>query len=196
MMKTVVLSNDKIHTGTLLLVNARCPMKYENKKGLLPANINFPDIRLDRDAANALQFVLEKISAKDKIIPVSGYRSVNEQTEIYNNSLKENGETFTKKFVALPNRSEHQTGLAFDLTTTYYDGLWEGFADTAEGKWVAANCHKYGFIIRYPKEKEHITGYMYEPWHVRYIGVEKATLVYESGLCLEEYLNITSSYAN
>ena len=63
MMKTVVLSNDKIHTGTLLLVNARCPMKYENKKGLLPANINFPDIRLDRDAANALQFVLEKISA-------------------------------------------------------------------------------------------------------------------------------------
>ena len=68
MMKTVVLSNDKIHTGTLLLVNAHCPMKYENKKGLLLANINFPDIRLDRDAANALQFVLEKISAKDKIL--------------------------------------------------------------------------------------------------------------------------------
>ncbi|MBE6643244.1 MAG: D-alanyl-D-alanine carboxypeptidase family protein [Clostridia bacterium] len=125
----------------------------------------------------------------------SGYRSYTDQYIIYNDYVARDGQAAADRYSARPGHSEHQTGLAFDLTTTYYNGLWEGFADTPEGKWVAENCHKYGFIIRYPKEKEHITGYMYEPWHVRYIGVEKATAVYESGLCLEEYLNITSSYS-
>jgi D-alanyl-D-alanine carboxypeptidase len=72
----------------------------------------------------------------------------------------------------------------------------DSFANTAEGKWVAENCYKYGFIVRYPKGKESITGYQYEPWHLRYLGEFLATDVYNSGLCLEEYLGITSQYAD
>ena len=93
------------------------------------------------------------------------------------------------KDTARPGYSEHQTGLAFDIINTD-----PSFDSTPEGKWLAANCYKYGFIIRYPKGKENITGFVYEPWHIRYLGVEIATSVYDSGLCLEEYLGINSQY--
>ena len=125
----------------------------------------------------------------------SGYRSYIDQHIIYNNYVAVDGQANADRYSARPGHSEHQSGLAFDLNTNYYTGLTQAFGETPEGKWLAANCHKYGFIIRYPKEKESITGYMYEPWHVRYLGVEKATAVYESGLCLEEYLGITSVYS-
>ncbi len=120
----------------------------------------------------------------------SGYRSYIDQQIIYNGYVANDGQANADRYSARPGHSEHQTGLAFDLNSLSAD-----FGNTPEGIWLAQNCHKYGFIIRYPKEKEHITGYMYEPWHVRYLGVEKATAVYESGLCLEEYLGITSEYA-
>lgn len=120
----------------------------------------------------------------------SGYRSYYDQQYIYNNYVKRDGQAEADTYSARPGHSEHQTGLAYDLNSTSND-----FADTAEAKWIAENCYKYGFILRYPKGKEEITGYIYEPWHVRYLGVEKATEVYESGLCLEEFLNITSVYA-
>ena len=84
-----------------------------------------------------------------------------------------------------------ETGLAADINS-----LETSWGKTPEGKWLAANCYKYGFIIRYPAGKEDKTGYQYEPWHVRYLGVETATAVYKSGLCLEEYLGITSRYAD
>ena len=93
----------------------------------------------------------------------------------------------------LPESDEdfYQSGLAFDMNELTF-----AFGESPEGIWMAENCHKYGFILRYPKEKEEITGYMYEPWHLRYIGVEKAAAVYESGLCLEEFLGIPSVYAD
>lgn len=81
--------------------------------------------------------------------------------------------------------SEHQTGLAFDVGS----GL-ESFGNTAAGKWLETNCHKYGFIIRYPKYKELITGYNYEPWHIRYVGIEVATEIMENNLTLEEFLGV------
>lgn len=119
-----------------------------------------------------------------------GYRSYIDQYIIYNGYVARDGQQAADRYSARPGHSEHQTGLAFDLNS-----LMQDFGDTPEGKWLAQNCHKYGFIIRYPKEKESITGYMYEPWHVRYLGVEKAKEVFESGLCLEEFLGITSSYS-
>lgn len=119
----------------------------------------------------------------------SGYRSYQRQVEIYNRYVSQDGQEYADTYSSRPGHSEHQTGLTFDLNS-----IDISFADTPEGKWLAENCHKYGFIIRYPKDKEDITGYMYEPWHIRYLGVDKATAVYESGLCLEEYLGITSSY--
>lgn len=120
----------------------------------------------------------------------SGYRSYTDQKIIYNGYVKRDGKAAADRYSARPGHSEHQTGLAFDLNS-----ILSSFEHTPEAKWIAENCHKYGFIIRYPRGKEHITGYMYEPWHVRYIGIEKATAVYESGLCLEEFLGITSVYS-
>ena len=125
-----------------------------------------------------------------KLWMTSGYRSWYDQQYIYNGYVSEDGQEAADRYSARPGHSEHQTGLAYDLNDLSHD-----FGDTPEGKWVADNCHKYGFIVRYPKEKENITGYIYEPWHIRYIGVEKATEVYESGLCLEEFLGITSVYS-
>ena len=119
------------------------------------------------------------------IIVDSGYRSYEYQQIIYDKFLKEQGEEYTKKYVALPGTSEHQTGLAFDVGI-----VSESFGSTATGKWLENNCYKFGFIIRYPKYKELITGYNYEPWHIRYVGVEVATQIMENNLTLEEYLGV------
>lgn len=89
--------------------------------------------------------------------------------------------------VMVPGASEHQLGLALDIVTKSYQNLDEGFADTDAGKWMAENCYKYGFIVRYPKGKEDITGVEYEPWHMRYVGVEAATIMTEDGITLEEF---------
>lgn len=114
-MKTIELQKEKIYCGNLLLVNAEYPLKNNNAESLIPADIRFPDILMKRDAAYVLQLVLEKICAGNSIVPLSGYRSLDEQYDIWNVSLRDNGEDFTRKYVALPNHSEHQTGLAIDL---------------------------------------------------------------------------------
>ncbi len=119
----------------------------------------------------------------------SAYRSYDYQAGLYKRYVDRSGKAEADRYSARPGHSEHQTGLAFDLNS-----ISDEFKDTDEGKWVAENCHKYGFIVRYPEDKENVTGYMYEPWHIRYLGVDIATSVYESGLCLEEYLGITSEY--
>lgn len=116
---------------------------------------------------------------------LSGYRSYAYQEELYNNYVKKYGQKKADTFSAQPGKSEHQTGLALDVGK-----LDTSFGTTEEGKWLAKNAHKYGFIIRYPKGKESITGYEYEPWHIRYLGKDLATKVYKSGLTLEEYFGI------
>lgn len=119
----------------------------------------------------------------------SGYRSYQEQVQLYTMYSSERGIEEADKVSSRPGHSEHQTGLTFDVNTTEFS-----FADTAEAKWLAEHCCEYGFIIRYPEGKEDITGYEYEPWHIRYVGEEQAKAITESGLCLEEYLDITSDY--
>ena len=119
----------------------------------------------------------------------SGYRSYATQKALYEGYVSSHGVAAADTFSAKPGQSEHQTGLVMDISSESVNFLLdESFGTTTEGKWVAENAHKYGFIVRYPKGKENITGYMYEPWHLRYLGVELATSVYESGLTLEEYL--------
>ena len=124
-----------------------------------------------------------------KIICTSGYRSYANQELIYNNYVAADGILKADTYSARPGHSEHQTGLAIDVNS-----ISSEFADTPECKWLEKNAHKYGFIIRYPKGKEALTGFQYEPWHIRYLGVDTATAVYNSGLCLEEYLGVTSYY--
>jgi D-alanyl-D-alanine carboxypeptidase len=90
--------------------------------------------------------------------------------------------------VAIPGSSEHQSGLAMDIASKSTDlNLTEGFAETIEGKWLAENAHRFGFILRYPKGKEAITNYEYEPWHFRYVGEKAATVIYQHDWTLEEY---------
>ena len=121
----------------------------------------------------------------------SGYRSYYDQQYIYNNYVQNDGEENADTYSARAGHSEHQTGLAFDLNTIDYS-----FSYTNEGKWVHDNCYKYGLILRYPKGKESITGYMYESWHMRYVGVSLATKLYNDGdwITLEEYYGIDSKY--
>lgn len=164
-------------------------------QGILIANKTYalPSIYnpgTDDEAYNALDEMQTAAAQEGLILYVlSGFRDYDTQASIYNRYVSNDGKANADRYSARPGHSEHQTGLAFDLNS-----LEESFADTREGKWLAANAHKYGFIIRYPKGKEHITGYMYEPWHVRYLGKDIATKVYNSGLTLEEYLGITSEY--
>lgn len=144
----------------------------------------------DPEATNMLYEMFAAASTEGLSLWVrSGYRSYNDQLWQYNVYAQRDGVALADTYSARAGHSEHQTGLAFDLNS-----LYKSFGQTPEGLWLAANCHRFGFIIRYPEDKEHITGYMYEPWHVRYLGVDVATAVYESGLCLEEYLGITSQY--
>ncbi len=119
----------------------------------------------------------------------SGYRSYSLQQSLYSRYCNRDGQAAADRYSARPGHSEHQTGYAIDLNSIAYS-----FADTAEGKWVAANCYKYGFILRYPQNKESQTGYRYEPWHIRYVGTALAKEIYDSGLCLEEFFGITSIY--
>lgn len=119
----------------------------------------------------------------------SGFRSYWQQESVYNGFVEVDGREAADRYSARPGHSEHQSGLTFDLNC-----ICEDFGYQADGQWVAANAHRFGFIVRYPQGKEHITGYIWEPWHLRYLGVDVATAVYQSGLTLEEYLGVTSSY--
>ena len=167
-MNTITLSKEKIYSGNLLLVNAQYPLKNRCTDHLVTSDNHYPEILMKRIAVNFLQLILEKISAGGSIVIVSGYRSFEEQTAIFEGSLKENGEEFTRKYVALPGHSEHQTGLAVDLALNQgnidficpefpYDGICNQFRKIASD---------YGFIQRYTKDKEQITGISNEPWHL------------------------------
>ena len=122
----------------------------------------------------------------------SGYRSYWDQKIIYNGYVSRDGQVAADTYSARPGHSEHQTGLTFDLNS-----IDDSFSYTEEGKWIHNNCYKYGFILRYPKGKESITGYMYESWHMRYVGVNLATKLYNDGdwITLEEYFGIDSKYS-
>ena len=126
------------------------------------------------------------------LIAFSTYRSYDYQVELYQRYVDEYGQEAADRFSARPGYSEHQTGLGFDIGEVGQEIHWasESFEDTEAGKWLSENAHNFGFILRYPPNKEHITGYQYEPWHFRYLGVDLATKVYNSELTLEEYLNI------
>ncbi len=119
----------------------------------------------------------------------SGYRSYAEQDELFDSYATARGLAGADEVSARPGHSEHQTGLSIDVNTTDFT-----FADTPEAQWLEEHCAEYGFIIRFPKGKEKLTGYEYEPWHIRYVGRENAQKIKASGKCLEEYLGVTSDY--
>ena len=119
----------------------------------------------------------------------SAYRTYSTQKTLYANAVKNKGQKTADIRSAYAGRSEHHTGYALDITSKSMGwGLKQDFADYPDGKWINDHCSEYGFIIRYPKDKTEITGYDYEPWHLRYVGVEAAAEITEQGITLEEYL--------
>lgn len=145
-------------------------------------------------AASALESLFDD-AAEDgiELLLGSGYRDAELQAFYYNNYVASAGQEEADKFSARPGTSEHQIGLSADVApATQNCYLSTCFADTPEGQWVAENAHAHGFVIRYPLGKEEITGYQFEPWHLRYVGVELATELYESGQTLEEYFGLTT----
>lgn len=154
-----------------------------NKKYALPAN--YVD-GVDDVAYQALEELQAGAERDGFNIPlISGYRSYDTQAVIYQRYVNRDGQELADTYSARPGHSEHQTGLAFDV------GLIDDeYGNTPEGQWLSQNCAEYGFVIRYQKGKEHITGYQYEPWHIRYVGINIAKEIMSKGITLEEYLNV------
>lgn len=182
----------KIKDG-IVLVNK------ENKlsSDFVPENLVVANVRSDGDVKleKETSQMLEKLFAKAEeqgvnLFLVSGYRPYKYQSKIYENSMRVCGAEYTNQYVAKPGTSEHQTGLAADISSVNNRELTEQFENTKEGQWLLKNAYEFGFILRYLKGKESITGYGYEPWHIRYVGKEVAKEIENSGLTLEEYLQI------
>jgi len=184
-------------TDLLVLVNKEynLPSDY-TPPDLVEPNITFsfsedlPKRLLRREAAEALEALFGRAAADGvQLAAVSGYRSYDRQKVIFNHRAQERGFEVANRTSAYPGQSEHQTGLAMDVSGSSVGyGLVQSFGETAEGIWLAENAPDFGFIIRYPRGREGETGYSYEPWHLRYVGVEAAREISQRGLILEEYL--------
>ncbi len=181
-----------------------------NSEHLLPADYEPPQltylrgipdgtsVQLNFDAATAFTKLFDDMVSQGLgIIPLSGYRTYVEQTQIFDYNIKlhmaegmseEDARAYTLRFVAIPGSSEHQYGRSIDVTI---DGTTNhSFQTTDQGKWLISHAWEYGFIIRYPSDKEAITGIAYEPWHLRYVGVDTAKYISDNHLCLEEYIEL------
>ena len=183
-------------TDILILVNK------QNRAPAVPVTLVKPDVTPTKpsvteniymrpEAAQALEALFAGAAEEGiTLYATSGYRSYSTQKASFDRKAEERGEQAANRSVAKPGYSEHQTGLAMDIEgeTTLGTGLTEAFGESPEGIWVAENCHEYGFIIRYPQDKISITGYIYEPWHIRYVGVEAATEIAALGVTFEEYI--------
>ncbi|ETT56550.1 MULTISPECIES: M15 family metallopeptidase [unclassified Paenibacillus] len=174
--------------------------QYSLPEQYKPSDLVYPDVpfifsekiekrMLRREAAAALEEMFAGAKADGVYLAgVSGYRSESTQKRLFNNYVARDGEEKARTYSAMPGHSEHQTGLAIDLSGR--DGKCAAescFAGTKEAEWLAAHAAEYGYIIRFLEGKEAITGYKYEPWHVRYVGKEIAASIAERGITLEEY---------
>lgn len=194
-MRTISVSDEAVYKGSLLLVNEAHPIKSDGNIRLIPLEDNC-EIFLETKAASLLAQLFQTLRCMGQLVPVSGYRSRLEQELLYINALREYGEAFTKKYVALPDCSEHQTGLAVDLAENAdaIDFIRPSFSNEGICAEFRRLSVKYGFVERYGKEKEHLTGISHEPWHFRYIGYPHSLIMQERGLCLEEYIGFMKSY--
>lgn len=178
----------------MILVNR----DYTLSSAYEPEDLVKPQVRSDsnavlmrEEAARALEelFAAAEEEAGLQLIAASGYRSYRTQELIYQRKIKNTGSVEKAQLlVAPPGASEHQLGLAMDVKCKSVDHLNASFGNTKEGQWLRENAHRFGFIIRYKEEWTEITGYAYEPWHIRYVGKTHAPLIYEMDIPLEEYI--------
>ncbi len=182
-----------------------------NKDNLLPEDYKIETKRLSNGLmvdARIYEPLMEFLKAGNKegcnLLVCSAYRPYERQVELYEADLAkyqrmgysyEKACAITEETLAVPGASEHQAGLSVDIVTLRHQVLNDAFADTKAGKWLAEHAHEYGFILRYPKDKEEITGINYEPWHFRYVGKEAAKQIHDLGCCLEEYVMLQRQLA-
>jgi len=181
----------------LMLVGNKFPLdesyKFEVKK--LPCGVP-----VDAEIYDSLVAMLDAGTAEGCSFHVNtAFRTIDEQKALFAKHMKihmdkgldENAAyDVVKTIIAIPGRSEHHTGLAVDILSVDHRALDDAYGETKEAKWLAENCHKFGFILRYPGDKCEITGVIYEPWHFRYVGEDAASEIMSKGICLEEYLGI------
>ncbi len=188
-------------TSIWVIVNKKHPL---NPRNYVPTDLVVPNVPLRVPGNESMQVrqvtatALETMFAAAKqqgiqLMLSSGYRSYTYQVGLYNGYVQSQGQTVADTQSARPGYSEHQTGLAADIEPVSRTCEVElCFASTPEGEWLAANAYKYGFIIRYLKGYENITGYEYEPWHVRYIGTTLSTEMHKEGiLTLEQFFGVS-----
>lgn len=180
----------------LFLVNRSNRLAYE----YMPETLVLPEtliakgkeeyVYLRPEAAKALEALFDEALAQGHTLyAVSGYRSYALQKSIFQRKVNEVGERRAARTVAPPGASEHQLGLAMDINgeSTLAKGLSSAFGESPEGQWVTKNAHQFGFIIRYAKDTTEITGYAWEPWHLRFVGAEAAKEIHQLGITFEEY---------
>lgn len=184
-MKKIKIDEDQIYLGSLILVNRQYPVRNTVKR-LSSIGTEL----LESSAAALLQRLLTALHIEKEIVPVSGFRSFQEQENIYYNSMEENGLQFTKTYVAEPGYSEHQTGFAIDLAEhkERIDFICPDFPYQGICQKFRMKAPFFGFIERYPKGKETITGIGHEPWHFRYVGFPHSLIMTEKKLTMEEYM--------
>lgn len=184
--KTGYVSGKYLGSGTVYEVDG---VIIANKGLGISSSFN-PGVHPEAQSAyNTMAAAAKK--AGHKLTMFSGFRSFTYQRDLFNKYVKQSGTKKAETYSARPGFSEHQTGLSFDIGGSD-SSKWTSasFGDTKEGKWLAANAKEYGFILRYPKGKESITGYIYEPWHFRYVGKDLAKKITASGLTLDEYFDV------
>ena len=184
------IKNTDMSKGYLIL----CNKYYALKSNYVPKNLvslsddytkNKSYRQLEKTVASAFKKMADAAKKEGLTLKsMSPYRSYATQRTLYNSYVNKNGKAAADTYSARPGHSEHQTGLAIDINCASQSA---NFQNTKEYAWLIKNCYKYGFILRYPKGKEYITGYVYEPWHYRYVGVEAATQIHQLGITFEEY---------
>ncbi|OAB45882.1 M15 family metallopeptidase [Paenibacillus antarcticus] len=193
--------------GRSIVTNPEAVTVIVNKQrslpdGYEPKDLVEPNVKFSFDGANEKRFMrkeaaeaLEKLFARAEsenieLRAVSGYRSYARQKVIFANNVRTKGEKEAARVSSVPGNSEHQTGLSIDVSSPSVDNtLEQSFGETTEGKWLAEHAPEYGFVIRYPEGAEDKTGYIYEPWHIRYVGTDVAPDLAKSELTVEEYFD-------
>lgn len=182
--------------NTLTLVNAAHPLSPGPAPDLAPVDEAHPHILLERRAARLLGACIQAVGGVGAIVPVSGWRSQAQQQAIWDQTWAEEGEVFTRQYVARPGCSEHQTGLAIDLglAAPHIDFIRPHFPEDGVCGAFRRQAPRYGFVLRYPAGKEAVTGIAHEPWHFRYVGVPHGAAMTALDLTLEEYLEFLTQY--
>lgn len=170
----------------LLLYGSGRPVKEE------PAEtVRVGGVPVDARIADALRAMIADARAAGLSVYLScGYTDAAAQTHIYRRTAAKYGAETAQTIVGLPAENEHRSGLAVDIADRYYEEKDSGLENTELFAWLKMHCHEYGFILRYPKDRKAITGYVYEPWHFRYVGTAAAAFMAEHALTLEEFLDL------